>query len=428
MSLKFAGTSDRCYRNDNDADGTALDFSSSVEWTISMFARFTDLDATQNCALISKFCTSGTFSGSLQALLRVTNGGAPTSIHVYKPGQLHNTAFSEEDVWYLISCSCDGSSGITLYIFEMDGTAAIDGETDTAGSDDSNLTAPIELGSWNEGAKDPMIGELAFCCYSESKWSRDQTLSYLRNPHRFASLGDTAFFLPLLGTNASSEPDWSGNGRNFTRAGCTTGDNPPVATLGFDLGWRGITAVVSGAEGTSGLVTFELAQLAATAADAVVSSTSGIATCELSQSASTGADVVVPGTTAIPTIELGVLASSGVVSGTSGVVTIEASVLASSGPLIAADGTSGIVAIELGDLSAIGASLSTSATSSVVTIEFDGMGGIGPVRSGIVTVELSQMATSVAMGFKTGVSDIWRVPAGGSLWAIPSGGDTWTVP
>ena len=238
MSLNFASTSDRCYRADNDADGTALDFSRSEDWTIALFARFEDLGGPNNCAVLTKYIST---SNRNQTLFRVTDGSLPTSLHLYRYNRKFNEGFSAEDTWYLISCSHASSSGeLTLYIFEMDGSAAIDGETATADADVSDLSAPIEIGAWNEGAKDPMKGDIANVAYFSSTLNRSQVTSYLRSPANFvASRTDCEFYLPMLGTDASSEPDWSGNGRNFIREGCTIGDNPPVATLGFDLGWEG---------------------------------------------------------------------------------------------------------------------------------------------------------------------------------------------
>ena len=111
MSRHFASTSDTC---SIDAI-SGVDFSAGSAWTIAMFARFEDLDAAQNCALISKYKPS---ISANQALFRVTKGGG--YFQVYRTSRKWNEQFVDIDKWYMFACSCDGSSELTLDVVLVD--------------------------------------------------------------------------------------------------------------------------------------------------------------------------------------------------------------------------------------------------------------------------------------------------------------------
>lgn len=219
-------------------------------WTVLGFIRV-ESTVTDERTLISQW--SG--ASSRQFLLTTVNETAPAAIE-FSHNQVSIVTTSSvvaENVWYLWAVSNDTSGNAKVYCMELDGTVNVDGATGTLTADKGNDYDIVLGGKGIGGTADDHLGDIAHVAYINHELTKQEIQEYLHNPYKVVSRFDTFFYVPIIG--ASPEPDWSGNGRNFTVTGTTRSAMPPIAPIFGDISWAGVAAAGGGFKNLTASIT-----------------------------------------------------------------------------------------------------------------------------------------------------------------------------
>lgn len=225
----------------------AVEFQSGTAWTTFAWFRVENT-ASDDRAIISQWAAA---SSTRQFLLRTDTATAPTRIEVYTNGTL--SVASNNDIqlntWYFVAVAHDGTTGgtsTTLWIFAADLTL-VNSYSDQHDGNKSIVTDIVIGGT--AGNADSMDGDIAHAGYFKTELTTESQIRELAaHPGRVCARYGAEWYAPIIG--ASPEPDWSGNGNNFTvAAGSSVSDNPPSVApwFGFDN-----VPVVGGAEAPAG--------------------------------------------------------------------------------------------------------------------------------------------------------------------------------
>ena len=214
------------------SDITSARFDVTTDWACGAFFRIENF-ATDDRVIVAKWAGGS----SQRAFMIRTNTSGQMEVYMRNAIRITGSALST-DTWYLVVITNDSSAGgvnnLILYTVDMDESFADDGVTGSNASNASNLTVDITIAA--RDLNDPMDGDIAYAFYSNHLYTRDNVRSHLRNPHMMANAasGNLEFLIPIIG--ASPEPDWGGDGNNFTVNGSSTvSDMPPVSPPFADI-------------------------------------------------------------------------------------------------------------------------------------------------------------------------------------------------
>lgn len=207
-------------------DVTNARFTAGSDWTFLAIFRIEDLASDRT--IVSKWTTAST---TRQVRIYVDKLG-PVELRFNDTTILTTTGTVSTNTWYAIGVSHNSSGGtITVYVYDMAGTAIVNGETATHSTDASDLTEPIRIGRHGASSQDPFDGDICLPSYVDGimtaaeiqNYSRAgiKAVMYLRNKYGLQ------FSLPFRGS--SPERDISGNSNDGTINGASTiGDGPPI--------------------------------------------------------------------------------------------------------------------------------------------------------------------------------------------------------
>jgi len=219
-------------------------FDKDVVWTVGIFA----LGETLGDADVWPHPIAKWGNGGDDEQFALTIRGTDQRVLVDMAGAARITsAFTAlVNTWYLYIVTCDGASGLTLYVLGLDGTFHVNGATGTA-VDATDQTHSVNIGRRFAAGSEPWDGDIAEVAYFDgTEFSTNDALAYLQNPARVALQYGTEFYLPIDG-ESSPEPDYSGNGIHGTVFGTVYANHPPVIPgFGLDVGWVEPAAAAAG--------------------------------------------------------------------------------------------------------------------------------------------------------------------------------------